>query len=92
MLLDRSVPPLKQQANARPFKIGDAKELSDIGRAIIAAIASGDLPPDTGRELIDGLAAQCKLIEVDEIVRRLEGLEKEASSGKPGRAIPRGAQ
>jgi hypothetical protein len=75
LLLDRSVPPLKQQSQALPFELGDGKELAELGRAILKAVSQGNLTPDSGRELIDALSAQCKLIEVDEIMRRLEAME-----------------
>ncbi|HVV96495.1 MAG TPA: DUF5681 domain-containing protein [Rhodanobacteraceae bacterium] len=78
LLLDRSVPPLKQASAARPFDLGDGKELADLGRAILKAVSKGDLTPDIGRELIDALSAQCKLIEVDEIMRRLEAIENKS--------------
>jgi hypothetical protein len=78
LLLDRSVPPLKQASHARPFDLGDGKQLADLGRAILKAVSTGDLTPDIGRELIDALSAQCKLIEVDEIMRRLEAIENKA--------------
>lgn len=80
LLLDRTVPPLKQQSNARPFDLGDGIELADIGRAIIRAVADGNLTPDVGRELIDALSAQCKLVEVDEIMRRLQLIEDNTRS------------
>lgn len=78
LLLDRTVPVLKQQSNARPFELGADKSLADMGRGILRAVALGALTPDAGRELIDALSAQCKLIEVDEIMRRLQAIEDNA--------------
>jgi len=50
--------------------------LSDQARAVLAAIAAGNVDPHTGRALLAAVAEVGKIIEVDELTRRIEALEK----------------
>lgn len=76
LLLDRALPPLKPTAEAVTYPHPEAGTLADQGRAVLAAVAAGQVPPDIGRHLIEALAAQGRLIELDEIERRLTALEE----------------
>ncbi|MGH8558639.1 MAG: DUF5681 domain-containing protein [Methylococcales bacterium] len=73
MLLDRITPPLKPQAV--PVTLPIHRALADQGAEIIRATLSGKIPPDTGSQLIMALSSQVKIIEIDELVRRIEVLE-----------------
>jgi hypothetical protein len=39
------------------------------------AIAAGKLPPDQGSSLLQALAAQARIAELDDVIKRLEALE-----------------
>jgi len=73
VLIDRVCPPLKPQA--LPISLPVNGSLTEQGGEIIRATMAGQIPPDIGSQLITALAAQSKIIEVDELTRRVEALE-----------------
>ena len=73
VLIDRVCPPLKPQA--LPISLPVNGSLTEQGVEIIRATMAGQIPPDIGSQLITALAAQSKIIEVDELTRRVEALE-----------------
>jgi len=74
MLLDRITPTLKPQAT--PISLPVNGVLAEQGNEIIRATMSGQIPPDIGSSLITALANQAKIIEIDELTRRIEALEQ----------------
>jgi hypothetical protein len=74
MLLDRITPTLKPQA--LPINLPVMETLPEQGDEIIKAAVSGQIPPDIGSQLITALAAQGKLIELQELAERLSRIEK----------------
>jgi hypothetical protein len=73
MLLDRITPTLKPQALAITLSVKDS--LSEQGNEIIKATMTGQIPPDIGSQLITALANQAKIVEIDELTKRIEALE-----------------
>ena len=73
VLLDRVCPPLKPQA--LPISLPVNGSLTEQGGEIIRATMAGQIPPDIGSQLITALAAQSKIIEIDELTKRIEALE-----------------
>ncbi|MGZ8915517.1 MAG: DUF5681 domain-containing protein [Methylobacter sp.] len=73
VLLDRTCPALKPQA--MPITLPVNGSLAEQGSEIIKATMAGQIPPDIGSQLITALAAQSKIIEIDELSRRIEALE-----------------
>lgn len=73
VLIDRVCPPLKSQA--LPISLPVNGSLTEQGGEIIRATLAGQIPPDIGSQLITALAAQSKIIEVDELTKRIEALE-----------------
>lgn len=84
MLLDRAIPPVKAEAQAVVLKFSPEASLADAGREILSEVASGATSPDVAKSLLEALCAQAKIVESDEIVQRIEALErrKGLSSGK----------
>jgi hypothetical protein len=76
MLLDRITPTLKPQA--MPINLVFQESLALQGNEIIKATVDGQIAPDIGAGLINALAAQAKIIEADDVIRRLEILEAAA--------------
>ncbi|MGJ0485122.1 MAG: DUF5681 domain-containing protein [Methylomicrobium sp.] len=74
VLLDRVCPALKPQA--LPISLPVNGSLADQGAEIIRATLAGQIPPDIGSQLITALAAQSKIIEIDELTKRVEALEQ----------------
>lgn len=73
MLLDRITPPLKPQAVS--IALPNHSALADQGAEIIKSTLSGKIPPDIGGQLIAALSSQAKIVEIDELTRRIEALE-----------------
>jgi hypothetical protein len=73
ILLDRITPTLKPQA--MPISLPVNGSLAEQGGEIIKATMSGQIPPDIGSQLITALANQAKIVEIDELTRRIEVLE-----------------
>ncbi|MEQ1621814.1 MAG: DUF5681 domain-containing protein [Methylococcales bacterium] len=73
VLLDRICPALKPQA--MPISLPTNGTLSEQGNEIIKATMAGQIPPDVGSQLITALANQAKIIEIDELTKRIEVLE-----------------
>jgi len=74
VLLDRVCPALKPQA--MPVSLPVNGSLTEQGGEIIKATMAGQIPPDIGSQLITALAAQSKIIEIDELTQRIEALER----------------
>ena len=80
MLLDRVLPALKPVEAALSLPLPGAT-LTDRGRAALDAIAGGQLAPGQGAALLGAIGALAKLVETDELIRRIAALE--AKHGKP---------
>ncbi|MGZ8188624.1 MAG: DUF5681 domain-containing protein [Methylosarcina sp.] len=74
VLIDRVCPPLKPQA--LPINVPVNGSLTEQGDEIIRATLAGQIPPDIGSQLITALAAQAKLVEIDNLTKRIEILEQ----------------
>jgi len=74
VLLDRVCPALKPQSMSISLPISDS--LPEMGSAIIKATLSGVVAPDIGSQLITALSSQGKLVELQELTKRLEALEQ----------------
>ena len=50
------------------------------GLTLLAAVGSGQLPPDQGRDLLSALSGVVKIVEIDDIMQRLDALERQADN------------
>ena len=79
LVLDRIAPVTR--STAAPVYIPELEQattLSAKAQAIINAIARGECPPDIGATMIQAVGACAKIIEIDELERRLCALEEAA--------------
>jgi len=74
LLVDRTIPALKPTTDPVTFTPGAT--LADTGQAIMLAVAQGQMTTDQGTALISALAGLARVIEVDELTRRIEALEQ----------------
>lgn len=74
LLLERAVAPLKAQESPALISLPDGT-LTDQGRAVLAAVAAGELAPGQGAQLLVAIGTLGKIAEVDELTRRIEILE-----------------
>ncbi|WP_163650735.1 DUF5681 domain-containing protein [Modicisalibacter sp. 'Wilcox'] len=80
LVLARCVPVHRPSHAPTPFDLDRDKPLADQGRDVLAAIASGELPPDTGKHLLDALTALARVAEIDELQARMAKLEEELAN------------
>ncbi len=74
LLLDRTIPPLR--ATDAPIKIDvSGTSLTDQARSILDAITGGAVPVAQGAAMMAALSHLGRIIEIDEIDRRLRALE-----------------
>lgn len=76
LILERLVPPIKAIAEPVLFDLDDS-DLPSAAKSILRAIASGELPPDQGRHLIEALSSVAKVIEVEELQKAVEELREQ---------------
>jgi hypothetical protein len=74
LLLERAVPPLKAIEQAQPINL-PTTTLADAGRAIMAAVAAGELAPSQGAQLIGAVGNLGRVIELDELAGIVAALE-----------------
>ena len=80
LLLERVLPPVKAVELAQPLKMPAGASLTDQARAVMAAAAAGELAPGQAAQLITALGSTAKIVEVDELAKRIDALE--ATHGK----------
>ncbi len=76
VLIDKLIPNLKPVAAQVTITLPDGAGLAEQGAAVIQAALNGTIPPDIGSQLIAALANQAKIVEIDELTRRIEALEE----------------
>lgn len=75
LILERLVPPIKPTAETVCFDLDDTDPPS-AAKSILRAVAAGELPPDQGKALIEGLVAVARVIEVAELQKAVEELRE----------------
>ena len=78
ILLDRVVPSLKPVD--APVVLNQAAELSSSGREVLQLLSDGQLGIDQAQRILRALGSQRDLIEFDDLVKRLEVLERDGQS------------
>lgn len=74
LLLARVVPPLRAVDQATQMTLPDGT-LTEQGRAVLAAVAAGNLPPDQGAQLVAAIGQLARVAEIDELEKRIATLE-----------------
>jgi len=81
-LLERALPVYRAAAApVRLPKLTEAESLTDKAKAVLDAVASEDVPPDIGAQLIAALGNVARVAEIDELARRVKALEESAGGG-----------
>ena len=75
ILLDRVVPALRPVELPAPIAM-PAGDLTQQAQAVIQAAANGDLAPGQATQLLQGLGALAKIIEIDDLAKRIAALEE----------------
>lgn len=82
LLLERVCPALKPQQGAISVPLPTDSNMAEMSRAIVFQAAQGEIAPDTAKVLLDGLAAQAKIVETSELINRIEALEQKTHEPK----------
>lgn len=61
-----------------PFTFPEGASLTERGEAVLSAISRGALSAEQGSKLVHALAGQARLVELEELERRITALEGEA--------------
>ncbi|KVF49492.1 hypothetical protein WJ14_31530 [Burkholderia cenocepacia] len=78
--IDRCIPAVK--AKDEPINIaGLTGSLANQGKTVVAAMAAGTITPDEAAAVMAVISAQAKIVEADELEKRIAALE-EKSDGK----------
>lgn len=83
LLLERALPPLKAVEQGQPLALPDGS-LTDKAGAILAAIGGGVLAPAQGASLLSAVAGLARVVEMDEVRKRLDALELAQGVGAEG--------
>ena len=75
LLLERVVPALKPVEAPQALQIAEG-DLSSQAKSIVALAASGDVSTGQASQLVSALGTVAKLIEVDQLLKRVDALEK----------------
>ncbi len=75
LLLERAVAPLKAAEQPQALSLPDGT-LTDQGRAVLVAVAAGELAPGQGAQLLAAIGTLAKVSEVDELTARITALEE----------------
>lgn len=74
VLIERAIPALRPIEQPAPITLPQGS-LGDIGRGLLAAAGAGELAPGQAAQLLAGLGALARVIETDELEKRLAALE-----------------
>ena len=75
IVLERICPPLKPTAALVTIELPENPGIADTARAIIRHAATGQIAPDVAGQLVQAVAALARVVEIDELERRLTALE-----------------
>ena len=74
LILERVLPPMRAIEQPQPIALPNGT-LTDQGRAVLAAVAAGDLAPGQGAQLLAAIGTLGKVAELDELATRIAALE-----------------
>ena len=78
IIVERVLPALKSKAEPTPIDLNPDDALSDQARQVVRAMAYGALPIDEANTALSVSASQAKVIEIDELEKRISKLEGRA--------------
>jgi len=80
IVAERMIPPLRAVESTVPVDLSGGS-LSEKGNAVLEAVAAGTLAPGQAAQILQGLGAMARVMETDELAKRIEALEAK-SNGK----------
>lgn len=74
LVLSRVAPVLKAQAERVQFEFDPRASVTEQAEAVLTAIASGEVSPDMGKQIIDAISALYGIKQIAELEERLAAL------------------
>lgn len=75
LVLERCIPTLRPMDAVTTLILPTDGGLADQGRAVLAALATGQLPVNQATSILQALAGLARLVELDELEKRVSTLE-----------------
>lgn len=82
LILERVLPPIKAIEQAVALQLPDGDTLTAQGRAVLSAVAGGELAPSQGAALLGAIGTLARVTEIDELTARITQLE-DKQNAKP---------
>ncbi len=82
LILERVLPPVKAVEQAVELQLPEGGTLTAQGRAVLSAVAGGNLAPSQGAALLGAIGTLARITEIDELTARIAALE-EKQDAKP---------
>ena len=86
LILERTVPALRPVDAPAVLNLPPVGGLADQGRAVLLALAAGQLPVNQATGILHAMAGLARLKELEELERRLAALEQRHESEIPRRS------
>ncbi|MBK5204062.1 MAG: hypothetical protein JJD98_01230 [Polaromonas sp.] len=80
LILERVLPPVKAIEQAVELQLPDGGTLTAKGRAVLSAVAGGELAPSQGAALLGAIGTLARVTEIDEMEARLTKLEEKQNA------------
>lgn len=75
LILERVLPPIKATEQAVQLQLPHGDTLTAQGRAVLSAVAGGELSPSQGAALLGAIGSLARVTEIDELTLRIDKLE-----------------
>ncbi len=79
LILERILPPVKATEQAVELQLPEGGTLTAQGHAVLFAVAAGELAPSQGAALLGAIGTLARVVEVDDLARRIGVLEDRAT-------------
>ena len=76
LILERIFPAVKPVEHAQELDLPEGGSLTAQGRAVLSAVAAGDLAPGQGVQLLAAIGSLARVIEIDDLTNRITDLEE----------------
>jgi hypothetical protein len=80
LILERVLPPVKAIEQAVAIHLPTGGSLTAQGRAVLSAVALGELAPAQGAQLLAAIGSLARVTEIDELNARITKLEEKQNA------------
>jgi hypothetical protein len=77
LILERVLPPMKAIEQAQELDFPEDGTLTAQGRAVLSAVAAGELAPGQGAALLGAIGTLARVTEIDDLTARITKLEEQ---------------